>query len=75
MRRIPILLRGVCVANSNAANVEEVFIDLCRQMLRKDDEMEISGDYENGSKYDSHGNGNKRKRRRILKDHPRCVIL
>lgn len=57
-----------------AANVEEVFIDLCRQMLRKDDEYD-AGEQENAYKYDSHNGGSKRRRRRILKDHPRCVIL
>lgn len=58
-----------------AANVEEVFIDLCRQMLRKDDELDALGDQDASYKYDSHRGGSKRRRRKILKDHPRCVIL
>lgn len=57
--------------------MEECFIDLCRQMLRKDDEYEANTpDYENGyNKHDSHAGAGKRRRRRILKDHPRCAIL
>ncbi|KAG6026206.1 Ras- protein rsr1 [Claviceps sp. Clav32 group G5] len=59
-------------------NVEEVFIDLCRQMLRKDDEYHASNETdESGSKFDAFRNGNKRMWRsgRRSKDHPRCIIL
>lgn len=57
------------MADRLQANVEEVFIDLCRQMLRRDDEYNAQGDADD--KYD---NGHKRRRRR-RKQGPRCVIL
>ncbi|KAM0247114.1 hypothetical protein ACHAQJ_009954 [Trichoderma viride] len=56
-------------------NVDEVFIDLCRQMLRKDDE---TADPDEGSKIDAlKSANNKRRRRSKFRDstHPRCVIL
>lgn len=57
-------------------NVDEVFIDLCRQMLRKDDEQNASMEADEGYKYD-HGRSshNKRHRRKRRKDSPRCAIL
>lgn len=55
-------------------NVDEVFIDLCRQMLRRDDEQQAQGDGDDGYKYDMGGSQKKRRRRR-RKDSPRCAIL
>lgn len=59
-------------------NVDEVFVDLCRQMLRKDDDYLASIETDDsGFKFDAFRSGHKRKRRMRLgeKDHPRCVIL
>lgn len=59
-------------------NVDEVFVDLCRQMLRKDDDYLASIETDDsGFKFDAFRGGNKRKRRMRFgeKDHPRCVIL
>lgn len=59
----------------NLANVDEVFIDLCRQMLRKDDE---TAEPDEASKIDAlKSANNKRRRRSKFRDstHPRCVIL
>ncbi|KAH8131544.1 ras-GTPase RSR1 [Trichoderma asperelloides] len=56
-------------------NVDEVFIDLCRQMLRKEDE---TAEPDEGSKIDAlKSANNKRRRRSKFRDstHPRCVIL
>lgn len=55
-------------------NVDEVFIDLCRQMLRRDDELQAMDENDDGYKYDMNG-GHKRRRRRRRKDSPRCAIL
>ncbi|KFH42751.1 Ras-related protein-like protein [Hapsidospora chrysogenum ATCC 11550] len=57
-------------------NVDEVFIDLCRQMLRKDDDYGGADDNDD-YKYDSVGGPQKKRRRRRLREHsnPRCVIL
>jgi len=55
-------------------NVEECFIDLCRQMLRREDDggAEDSPTHKpEHSAYDSH----KRRRRRRLRDGQRCVVL
>lgn len=56
-------------------NVEEVFIDLCRQMLRKDDEQSASMEADEGYKYDHGRSSHKRHRRKRRKDSPRCAIL
>ncbi|KAJ4310274.1 hypothetical protein ACHAPT_012705 [Fusarium lateritium] len=56
-------------------NVDEVFIDLCRQMLRKDDEQSASMEADEGYKYDHGRSSHKRHRRRRRKDSPRCAIL
>nr|WOD46206.1 Ras-related protein rsr1 [Trichoderma atroviride] len=56
-------------------NVDEVFIDLCRQMLRKEDE---TAEPDEASKIDAlKSANNKRRRRSKFRDstHPRCVIL
>lgn len=57
------------------ANVDEVFIDICRQMLRVDDAIEAMDEetFETRYKYDEHSR--KRRRRKRKKDHPKCVIL
>lgn len=55
------------------ANVDEVFIDICRQMLRADDAMEAADDMDD-NRYRS-DDRNRRRRRRRRKDHPHCVIL
>ncbi|KAI1734800.1 ras-domain-containing protein [Xylaria scruposa] len=57
----------------NKTNVDEVFIDLCRQMLRKEDAGgDMSG--RRNDEYDPYSHYRRRKRRR---DHSRhkCVIL
>ncbi|KAL2689484.1 hypothetical protein Neosp_003538 [[Neocosmospora] mangrovei] len=56
-------------------NVDEVFIDLCRQMLRKDDEQSASMEADEGYKYDHGRSSHKRHRRKRRKDSPRCAIL
>ncbi|KUI62616.1 Ras-related protein Rap-1 [Cytospora mali] len=55
-------------------NVDEVFTDICRQMLRVDDALEAMDEetYESRFKYDDRS---RRRRRRKRKDHPKCVIL
>ncbi|KAM0355763.1 hypothetical protein ACHAPU_000149 [Fusarium lateritium] len=55
-------------------NVEEVFIDLCRQMLRKEDEQNADGQNDD-YKHDHGRSSHKRQRRRRKKDSPRCAIL
>lgn len=60
------------------ANVDEVFIDLCRQMLRKDDDYLSSASAEDGSlKLDTVRGTRKRRRRARFRHHgqPRCIIL
>ncbi|CEJ91286.1 Putative RAS small monomeric GTPase [[Torrubiella] hemipterigena] len=59
-------------------NVDEVFVDLCRQMLRKDDDyLNVADNDDAASKFDVKGGGGKRKKRLRLRDatHPKCVIL
>ncbi|CAM1502178.1 Fc.00g041620.m01.CDS01 [Cosmosporella sp. VM-42] len=56
-------------------NVDEVFIDLCRQMLRRDDEVQAQLDAEDSYKYDLGGSHKKRRRKRRKGDSPRCAIL
>ncbi|KAI2637690.1 ras-domain-containing protein [Hypomontagnella submonticulosa] len=58
-------------------NVDEVFIDLCRQMLRKDDAGEHYLE-DQDDKFDPYSISYYKKRRRRGKDsshRPRCVIL
>ncbi|KAK0633620.1 ras family-domain-containing protein [Immersiella caudata] len=54
-------------------NVDEVFVDLCRQMLRRDDAQEHSQDsyYDKGEDPSS----SRRRRKRKQKQGPRCAIL
>ncbi|KFA69801.1 hypothetical protein S40285_02456 [Stachybotrys chlorohalonatus IBT 40285] len=55
-------------------NVDEVFVDLCRQMLRKEDEaVQSHGD---SGKYEGSGSHNRRRRRkRVMGESGRCIIL
>jgi len=58
-------------------NVDEVFVDLCRQMLRRDDEL---GYEDRHDEYNDHSGGfggsSKRRRRRRLRDsNMKCVVL
>lgn len=58
-------------------NVDEVFIDLCRQMLRKETEpQQVDDYYDDGHKMDAFGSRSRR-RRKHKRDHahPRCAIL
>lgn len=55
-------------------NVDEVFIDLCRQMLRKDDTSGPTHPYEDEYKYEGNSSS-ERKRRRRRRDGHRCTIL
>lgn len=71
----PVLSSLAHMTNQLSANVDEVFIDLCRQMLRKEDE---TAEPDEGSKIDAlKSANNKRRRRSKFRDstHPRCVIL
>ena len=57
------------------ANVDEVFIDLCRQMLRRDDDNPHSDELnDDGHKFDGPGPLQKRRRRRRLNSQ-RCIVL
>ncbi|KJZ75738.1 Ras-related protein Rap-1b [Hirsutella minnesotensis 3608] len=58
-------------------NVDEVFVDLCRQMLRKDDYYTSPGGIDTGLKFDASRSPHERSRRLRLRDnnHPRCTIL
>jgi Ras-related protein Rap-1B len=59
----------------HAANVDEVFIDLCRQMLRRDSSPDDLRDDDYGAKRDEQGQASKRYKRKKRRDGPRCVIL
>lgn len=56
-------------------NVDEVFVDLCRQMLRRDDAYDRSQDNDDyyAKPEDRHTSAKKRRRRK--RDNHRCVIL
>ncbi|KAJ6444067.1 Ras-related protein RSR1 [Purpureocillium lavendulum] len=59
-------------------NVDEVFVDLCRQMLRKDDDYNIGPETDDGGfKFDAFRGSNKKRRRMRIRDHnhQKCVIL
>lgn len=66
------------------ANVDEVFIDLCRQMLRRDDSGQLDDDdgarngsgygYGQGKQEDGHGPMKKKRRRKRKGDH-KCIIM
>ncbi|EAA35290.3 hypothetical protein GE21DRAFT_254 [Neurospora crassa] len=65
-------------------NVDEVFIDLCRQMLRRDDSGQLDDDdgarngsgygYGQGKQEDGHGPMKKKRRRKRKGDH-KCIIM
>ncbi|EOO01629.1 putative ras small monomeric gtpase protein [Phaeoacremonium minimum UCRPA7] len=58
-------------------NVDEVFVDLCRQMLRRDDVHQTMLDMEEDAyhtKWDS-GMVGKKKKRSKRRDHGKCVVL
>ncbi|KAI1365285.1 ras family-domain-containing protein [Xylaria arbuscula] len=55
-------------------NVEEVFIDLCRQMLRKYDTGGDMGGYRH-DEYEPQSHHRRRRRRREHHHRPKCVIL
>jgi len=57
-------------------NVDEVFVDLCRQMLRRDDVYDRSQEHDDyyAKLEDAHASGKKRRRRK-RDHHHRCVIL
>ncbi|TPX13948.1 uncharacterized protein E0L32_005648 [Thyridium curvatum] len=60
-----------------SANVEEVFIDLCRQLLRRDDAHELLREHQHA--HDDQHSGSqpfrRRGRKRRRDGHPRCIIL
>jgi len=57
-------------------NVDEAFVDLCRQMLRRDDSQDPTAEEEDWNKYDNPQSSRRRKRRRRRDGGgPRCVIL
>jgi Ras-related protein Rap-1B len=57
----------------NKTNVDEVFIDLCRQMLRRED---AGGDLgRRNDKYDHRSRDRRRGRRRESTHRTKCVIL
>lgn len=64
------------LANHGVDNVNEVFIDLCRQMLRKDDLSDFGNDDLEG-KLDPYGwySWRKKRREKREKEGTRCVIL
>lgn len=65
-------------ADHSTANVDEVFIDLCRQMLRKDDDYLTTNEADDGGfKFDAFRGSHKRRRRMRMRDNnsQRCVIL
>lgn len=62
--------------------MDEVFVDLCRQMLRKDDSFEAAHRLEDDTKeYDPYKITHHQKRRKSRRDRtsdpgrPKCVIL
>ncbi|KAK0717077.1 ras family-domain-containing protein [Lasiosphaeria miniovina] len=56
-------------------NVDEVFVDLCRQMLRRDDYNEDTRDDDYYQKQEYPASSKKRERRRRKDREHRCVIL
>ncbi|GAP87137.1 putative ras small monomeric gtpase protein [Rosellinia necatrix] len=57
----------------NKTNVEEVFIDLCRQMLRREDAGGDMGGHR--SEHDQYSRNRRRRRRRDHGHRSKCVIL
>ncbi|KAI8951826.1 ras-domain-containing protein [Xylaria longipes] len=58
----------------NKTNVDEVFVDLCRQMLRKDDAGGDMSGHRN-DEYDPYSHYKRRRRRRDHNHRHKCVIL
>jgi Ras-related protein Rap-1B len=56
-------------------NVEETFIDLCRQMLRQDDDFDAFDELEAGSKFDAPSRAHRRRRSKMKNKDLRCTIL
>lgn len=68
---LPRLEASTCGISPYTANVDEVFIDLCRQIIRKGNDVTQEPEYEPEAP-------KKEKTRRHLlrrKDGPRCTIL
>jgi Ras-related protein Rap-1B len=66
------------VSNAILANVDEAFVDLCRQLLRKDDAFESMLDDDTYHKHGGIASSHRRKFRSKKKrdhSHPRCSIL
>ena len=57
------------------ANVDEIFVDICRQMLRRDDAMQAVADAEDNEKSGNGLSGYRRRRRTRKKDGQTCIIL
>src|SRR5437016_3089140 len=57
------------------ANVDEVFIDLCRQIIRKDMHLTQMRDEELETRRRERPNRHDRRRGRRYRPHDRCVIL
>ena len=58
--------------------MDEVFVDLCRQMLRRDDVHQTMLDMEEDAyhtKWDNSGPSGKKKKRNKRRDHSKCVVL
>jgi Ras-related protein Rap-1B len=62
-------------ADFKTANVDEVFIDLCRQMLRRDSSPDESREDDYAVKHDDHQHTSKRSKRKKRRDDSRCIIL
>lgn len=59
-----------------SANVDEVFVDLCRQMLRRDDDVGFDDGNDDYHHDGGLGGSQKRRRRRRLRDgNVKCVVL
>lgn len=60
--------------HTKKANVDEVFVDLCRQMLRRDDSHDESRDDLQKPEDASTSRKKRNRRKRKDRDH-RCMIL
>jgi hypothetical protein len=56
------------------ANVDEVFVDLCRQMLRKEDSEDNMNDKFHNYQYED-GSSSKKYRKKRRNRENRCVVL
>ena len=72
----PFWICHCCIANMTLANVDEVFIDLCRQLLRRDDsDLPQNHDDIYYQKAEDHSSSRRRHRRKNKEHRTRCVIL